>query len=77
MVSRKTHARATGPCHLITRQPNEGRRQNGGLRFGPMEAETVSNGYFFYVCDIYITYLYHIYLRLLHMELPKICAKEL
>ncbi len=41
MVARKAYARATGPVRALTRQPTEGRRQGGGLKFGPMEVECV------------------------------------
>jgi DNA-directed RNA polymerase beta subunit len=67
LVSKKCHARSTGPRHILTHQPNEGRCVNGGLRFGPMEVEctvahsasellrertlTVSDEFKAYVCD--------------------------
>lgn len=38
MVDDKMHARSVGPYSLITQQPLGGKSQNGGQRFGEMEA---------------------------------------
>lgn len=39
MINKKFHARASGPINPLTKQPVEGRKNNGGLRFGQMESE--------------------------------------
>ncbi len=41
MIDDKMHARAIGPYSLITQQPLRGKSQNGGQRFGEMEAWAV------------------------------------
>ncbi|NOQ50406.1 MAG: DNA-directed RNA polymerase subunit beta [Mycoplasmataceae bacterium] len=38
MIDDKMHARSIGPYSLITQQPLRGKSQNGGQRFGEMEA---------------------------------------
>jgi DNA-directed RNA polymerase II subunit RPB2 len=66
MSKDKLHARGTGPLQLLTRQPPEGRKRDGGFRFGEMERDCMlghatqgflkermfdsSDKYAFYIC---------------------------
>ena len=41
MVADKMHSRGTGPLQAIVRQPAAGRANNGGLRIGEMERDSI------------------------------------
>jgi len=64
MVSDKMHSRSYGPKVNLTRQPAEGRRKDGGHRFGEMErdcmcshgASRFTKGRMMYESDAYGTY---------------------
>ena len=43
LVDDKIHARARGTHTAITRQPKEGRQQNGGFRIGYMERDNFAS----------------------------------
>ena len=43
MIDDKMHARSVGPYSLITQQPLGGKSQNGGQRFGEMEAWSIES----------------------------------
>ena len=41
MVADKMHSRGTGPMQTLIRQPAAGRSNNGGLRIGEMERDSI------------------------------------